>query len=242
MATAAALIIGDEILSGKIREENVFELSQTLRARGVVLARVLVVPDDVDTIGRDVRELSESFDHVFTSGGVGPTHDDVTMASIARAFGVLVTREPVLERLIRDYYGDDVSDELLMLADVPEGSEMITAGGSAWPATRFRNVWILPGVPQAFRMKLPIIREALAGDVPFVSRSVFLKIDEAKLKQLLDEMVAAHPDVSIGSYPRWHDPRYETKVTFDAQDPDAVARALEAFQAKLPDGEPQWTE
>ena len=242
MQTAAALIIGNEILGGKIQETNVYALARLLRGLGVELARVLVVPDDVSTIAKEVLALSHGFDHIFTSGGVGPTHDDVTMAAIASAFGVDVVREPRLERLLRDHYGPAVTDNHLLLANVPEGAEQLYIDRSAWPLTVFRNVWILPGVPEIFQMKLDIVAEHLKGDVPFVSRAVFTKLDEARLKPILDSTVAEHANVDIGSYPRWQDPTYETKVTFDGKERDAVERAFEDFQRKLPDGEPQWTE
>ena len=242
MQTAAALIIGNEILGGKIQETNVYALARLLRGLGVELARVLVVPDDVSTIAEELLALSERFDHIFTSGGVGPTHDDVTMAAIARAFGVNVVREPRLEKFLRNHYGQTITENHLLLANVPEGAEQLYIDGSRWPLTVFRNVWILLGVPEVFQMKLDIIAEHLKGDVPFVSRAVFTKLDEARLKPILDSTVAEHPNVDIGSYPRWQDPTYETKVTFDGKDRDAVERAFEDFQRKLPDGEPQWTE
>ena len=242
LRTAAALIIGNEILCGKIREANVYELAQVLRVRGVELARVVVIPDELDTIVREVRNLSEEFDHVFTSGGVGPTHDDLTIAGIAEAFGVPVVRDPEMERLLRDHYGDAVTENHLLLANVPKGVKKLYIDRSPWPLTVLENVWILPGVPEIFRLKLAIVREHLDGGAAFVTRAVFTKLDEAQLKPLLDETVARHPDVDIGSYPRWQDPRYETKVTFDSQDPAAVERAFEDFQKLLPGDEPQWTE
>lgn len=240
--TAAALIIGNEILGGKIKEANVFELARLLRRCGVTLARVVVIPDDIATIAHDVRELSRRFDHVFTSGGVGPTHDDVTMAAIASAFDVGVVREPRMEKLLREHYGSAITENHLLLANVPDGAEQLYLDRSPWPLTVFENVWILPGIPEVFEMKLDIVAAHLKGDAPFVSRAVFTKLDEAMLKPILDATVAAHPGVDIGSYPRWQDPTYETKVTFDGQDEDAVDGACQDFLSKLPDGEPQWTE
>ena len=242
MQTAAALIIGNEILGGKIKESNVFELAVVLRRLGIELARVLVVPDDIETIATELSDLSERFDHVFTSGGVGPTHDDVTMAAIARAFAVDVVREPRMEKLLREHYGAGITENHLLLANVPDGAEQYYIDRSPWPLTVYRNVWILPGIPEVFQMKLDIVAEHLKGDDPFVSRAVFTKLDEAMLKPILDETVAGHPGVDMGSYPRWQDPTYETKVTFDGQNESAVERALEDFLKKLPDGEPQWTE
>ncbi len=242
MQTAAALIIGNEILGGKIQEANVFELAHVLRRRGVDLARVLIIPDAPSVIAADVVSLSKDFDHVFTSGGVGPTHDDVTMASIANAFGVEIVREPRLEKLLRHHYGEALNENHLLLANVPAGARQHYIDQSPWPLTIFRNIWILPGVPEIFRMKLEIVEAHLEGHAPFVSRAVFTKLDEAELKPMLDTIVARHPNVDVGSYPRWKDPKYETKITFDGKDADAVERAFEDFHGQLPDGEPQWTE
>jgi molybdenum cofactor synthesis domain-containing protein len=239
---AAALVVGNEILSGKIREANVYELARTLRSLGVVLDRVVVVPDDVEIIATEVRDLAATHDYVFTSGGVGPTHDDLTMAGVARAFGVPVVRDPDLETLLRRHYGKRVHENHLALANVPEGARQIHTGDSPWPLTAMDNVFILPGVPEVFRMKLEILREHLKGTRPFVSLAVYTKMDEALLKPLLDRIVAQNPLVEVGSYPRWDDPKYETKLTFDGQDEPAVRRAVEEFLELLPDGEPQWTD
>jgi molybdopterin-biosynthesis enzyme MoeA-like protein len=164
------------------------------------------------------------------------------MAAIASAFDVSVVREPRMEKLLRKHYGRATTENHLLLANIPDGAEQLYSDRSPWPLTVFKNVWILPGVPEIFQMKLTIVAEHLKGDAPFVSRAVFTKLDEAMLKPLLDSTVSEHPGVDIGSYPRWQDPSYETKVTFDGKDRDAVERAFEDFQKKLPDGEPQWTE
>jgi molybdenum cofactor synthesis domain-containing protein len=241
--TAAVLVVGNEILSGKVREANVYELARVLRSLGVVLARVVVVPDELEVIARETTELARTHDYVFTSGGVGPTHDDVTIAGVARAFGVPVVRAPELEALLRRHYGEGIHENHLLLANVPRGARMIYAAGSPWPLTAVENVFLLPGIPEVFQMKLEIVREHLAAkSLPFVSRAVYVKMDEARLKPLLDDVVARHPGVALGSYPRWNDPAYETKVTLDGQDENAVVRALEDFLELLPDGEPQWTE
>jgi molybdopterin-biosynthesis enzyme MoeA-like protein len=104
------------------------------------------------------------------------------------------------------------------------------------------NVWILPGIPEVFRMKLPIVREHLEGDTPFVSRAVFTKMDEPDLKELMDRIVKAHPNVDVGSYPSWSSDKYRTKITFDGKERDAVEQALQNLLKLLPDSEPQWTE
>ncbi len=240
--TAAAIVVGNEILSGKVREANVYELARVLRPAGVLLSRVVVVPDEIEIIAREVSASRAKFDYVFTSGGVGVTHDDVTIAAVARAFGVPVVRDPGLEALIRRHYGEKVHKNHLALANVPEGGRNLVAEGYPWPLLAIENVYVLPGIPEIFQRKLAILRAHLVTAPPFVSRAAYTRMDEALLKPLLDQVVARHPDVEVGSYPRWNHPAYETKLTFDGRDRDAVDRALENFLRLLPPGEPQWIE
>lgn len=235
--TAAALVIGNELLSGKIQESNLIELARMLRALGVRLIRAVFVPDDIDVIARAVRELSASADVLFTSGGVGPTHDDVTVEAVARAFDVRAVIEPTLAALLREVYGERCSEAHLRMALVPEGAELVSSADVRWPTPLMKNVYVLPGVPEIFRMRLDAVRQHLQGPRPFVSRAVFLNLDEPELTPTLNQVVAAHPDVEIGSYPKWFDPKYKTKITFDGADADAVARALAAFVAQFEAGE-----
>jgi molybdenum cofactor synthesis domain-containing protein len=237
--SAAALVVGNELLSGKVQDENVVALARTLRALGITLRRVVMVLDDVDTIVEEVRRLSSEHDVVFTSGGVGPTHDDLTVEAVARAFGRRVVQNPTMEAMLRAHYRERCTDGHLRMALVPEGADLAVSKEVTWPTIIVQNVWLLPGVPEIFRMKLGVVRERLAGGVPFVSRAVFTMMDEGHLKPLLDAVVAAHPDVEIGSYPRWADPSYRTKLTFDGRHADSVAAAVDAFVKLLPAGEPQ---
>jgi molybdenum cofactor synthesis domain-containing protein len=243
--TAAALVIGDEILSGKVEEANVGALSRMLRSLGVMLRRVVVVLDDIDTIAREVRELSRTHDWLFTSGGVGPTHDDVTIEAVARAFGVRVVSSPQMEALLRAHYRERCTEGHLRMALVPEGASLEVSDEITWPTIRLGNTWLLPGIPEVFRMKLPVVAGLLARSargMPFVSHAVYVKMDEGELKPLLDRIVAEFPDVSVGSYPKWLDPMYKTKLTFDATDGERVRAAQGAFVALLPGGEPQRVE
>ena len=128
------------------------------------------------------------------------------------------------------------------MALAPEGAILETTREMRWPTVRMHNTWVMPGIPEAFRMKLPVIVERLGGAAPYISRSVFTKMDEADLKPLLDATVNEFPDVLIGSYPKWNDPTYKTKLTFDGRDSGRVDSAMRAFVARLPEGEPQRTE
>ena len=240
--TAAALVIGNEILSGKVQEANVTVLARMLRSLGVLLRRVVVVLDDAETIACEVRELSRAHDWLFTSGGIGPTHDDVTIEGVARAFGVRVVSSPEMESMLRAHYKERFTDGHLRMALVPEGALLEVTAEITWPTIRLGNTWLLPGIPEVFRMKLPVVVARLAGSRAFVSRAVYVKMEEGELKPLLDRIVAAFPDVSVGSYPKWLDASYKTKLTFDGRDVDRVVAARESFTALLPPGEPQKTE
>jgi molybdenum cofactor synthesis domain-containing protein len=229
--TAAALVVGNEILSGKVADANVFELAKLLRAIGIRLERVVMVADELELLAEEVRSLAARFDVVFTSGGVGPTHDDVTIAAVARAFRLEIVESPELAGLLRNVYGERITDAHLLMARVPQGSELRSAPEVEWPTPVTNNVWMLPGIPDLFRLKLLTVRAWLRGPVPFVSRSLFLRLEEPLLKPLLDAVVARHPAVEIGSYPKWFDPSYRTLVTFDANDADAARAALDDLQA-----------
>ena len=216
-------------------------LARTLRTLGVLLKRVVVVMDDIDTIVREVRELSKTHDWLFTSGGVGPTHDDVTVEAVARAFDVRVVSSIEMETMLRAHYKERCTPGHLRMALVPEGAALEVTTEVAWPTIRLGNTWLLPGIPEVFRMKLPVVVAHLAqkADRAFVSHAAYVKMDEGELKPLLDRIVASFPDVAVGSYPKWLDPAYKTKLTFDGRDEARVLAARDAFVATLPVGEPQ---
>jgi len=240
--TAAALIIGNEILSGKIEEKNLAELARLLRDLGIRLARVVMIPDDVELIAKEVADLSGAHDWLFTSGGVGPTHDDVTVEAAALAFDTKVVSHPDLEAMIRGYYGDKCTPGHLRMALMPESASLESSPEVPWPTIRVKNTFVLPGIPEAFRIKLPVVMSRITAKTPYFSRAVYTKMDEGDLKPLLDRVVADFRDIDVGSYPKWRDPTYKTKLTFDGRDEARVRAACDAFVATLPEGEPQKVE
>lgn len=223
-ATAAILVIGDEILSGKTEEQNARFLIGELRDLGVALRRILTIPDDVEEVAAAVRELSERHSYVFTSGGVGPTHDDVTIIGVAQAFHVPIIRHPELEARLRAYFGDDLNEARLRMADVPEGAELIHAEELKWPVPAVRNVYVLPGVPDLFRRKFLAIRERFRV-APFYTRAVYTHEDEFDIAGGLQAVAASHPLVAIGSYPNFATPEYRVKLTLESKDRDALDAA-----------------
>jgi len=238
VSTAAAVIVGNEILSGKVADANLAELARTLRGLGILLARAVVVAADLDEIAAEIRAARARFAVVFTSGGVGPTHDDVTIAAAAAAFSVEVTVSEAMTRLLRDHFRERFREEHLRMARVPAGAWLARSPGVVWPTVVMQDVWLLPGVPEVFRAKLEVVRAWLRGPGPFCSRSVYLATEEAELVATLDAVAAAHPDVQIGSYPRWVPTDHRTRVTFDGRKMAAVEAAYADLLARLPAGEP----
>lgn len=232
MTTAGIVIIGDEILTGKFADENAAFLIGELRALGVELRRIIVIPDVLDEIAATVPDFARRFDHVFTSGGVGPTHDDVTMAGIAQGFATRVVREPVLEERVRAYWGAKLAAPNLRLADVPEGAELVYGKDQVWPVVAYQNVYILPGVPALFRRKFLDIRERFRTQAMTVAR-LYLDAEEGQIAGDLDAVVAAFPEVRIGSYPRFAERDFKVLITFEGHAPDDVGGALAMLRDRL---------
>jgi len=230
--TAAILVIGDEILSGKTEDRNARLLIGELRDLGVALRRIETIPDDVEEVAASVRELSSRFDHVFTSGGVGPTHDDVTLAGVARAFDVPLIRHPNLEARLKTFFGSDADESRLRMADVPEGAELLVTEEARWPMLRVRNVFILPGVPELFRKKFMAIRERFRV-APFFTRAFYTLQEEFDIAGGLRAVADAHPQVAIGSYPSFSSPDYRVKVTLESKDGVALESAAKDLIAIL---------
>lgn len=226
---AAFLVIGNEILSGKIADTNTRCLARLLRTKGVDLRRVVTIPDEVEAIAAETAALSGGHDLVFTSGGVGATHDDVTMEGVARAFGVPVIHHPrFLAALAARGLGSSHRD----LARAPQGSELRGGGfgGSGpWPVVVMRNVWILPGLPRAFEHKMELLGDCLPEGPAFHADAEFVAGPEERLIPVLDRIVAAYPEVQIGSYPGPEG----TRITFDGDDAGSVQRAASDFRAAL---------
>jgi molybdenum cofactor synthesis domain-containing protein len=232
MPTAGIVVIGDEILSGKFVEENAAFLIGELRSLGVELRRITVVPDDLDDIAATVVECARRFDHVFTSGGVGPTHDDVTMAAIARGFGTTVTRHPDLESRVRGYWKEQLADANLRLADVPTGAHLVYGKDQIWPVIAYQNVYIMPGVPSLFRRKFIDIRDQFRA-VPVTAARLYVDLEEGELAPHLDAVVAAHPSVKVGSYPRFSETDFKVLVTLEGPDGVDVLAAFTALAERV---------
>ena len=197
-----------------------------LRSLGVAVRRIEVVPDEIDEIAAATVFMSSHYDHVFTSGGVGPTHDDVTMAAVAKAFGVRVVRSPELEAKIRNTMGPNLHECNFRMADIPEGARLLYGPeGDRWPVVSVRNVYTFPGVPEIFRIKFDMIRERFRAD-PIYGRAIYSREGEAVIVPIMNATVAACPEVIIGSYPRLNANDHKVKITIDGRDATQVERAF----------------
>jgi molybdenum cofactor synthesis domain-containing protein len=234
MTTAAGLIIGDELLSGKIRDSNGPVLIEFLRDLGVTLDRMVYIGDELAAIASEVEACSRDHDAVITSGGVGPTHDDVTMAGIAAAFGVDVVRHPELEAMIRAWWGERFTEAALRMAEMPDGSRLLYSGDGLIPLVVFRNVYILPGIPRLFQAKLGALRGELEGR-PLTVRSVYLRSDESQIAALLGQAAEEFRSVKIGSYPRTENEDHRVWITVEADDLATVRAAVTRLLELLPD-------
>ena len=230
---AAFLVIGNEILTGKVVEENVPFLARELFGMGITLARIVVCADDEAVIAADVRALRSTHDIVFTSGGVGPTHDDVTIPAVARSFDRPLVRDPVLEGRIREHFGVRTTEGHLRMAEMPEGGELVASEKISWPVLRVENVWVLPGVPSIFRLKFELLRDRLVRGVPFQTRAIFTMCDEGEIAALLEDVERRFAGVTIGSYPRLGDRDYTVKITVDGREAAQVDAAVDALLAAL---------
>jgi molybdenum cofactor synthesis domain-containing protein len=233
--TAALAVIGDEILSGRTQDKNVAQVATWLNDQGIRLAEVRIVPDDEEKIADAVNALRGAHDYLFTTGGIGPTHDDITVDSIAAAFGVPVVVHPKARRILEDYYATrgGVTEARLRMARVPEGAELIANETSGAPGIRIGNVFILAGVPHIAANMLEALTGTLQGGSPVKSVTVGALVAESEVADLLRQIQADHSGVAIGSYPTVKDGRYGANFVMRSQDGDRARRCADLLAERL---------
>ena len=236
--TAALAVIGDEILSGRTQDKNVAQLALWLNDHGIRLSEVRIIPDDIVKIGETVNELRAKHDYLFTTGGIGPTHDDITVDAIAAAFGVPVIVHPEARKILEDYYRDRpgaLTESRLRMARTPQGAELLANPSSGAPGVRLGNVFILAGVPHIAASMLAALTGKLEGGRPVVSVTVGARAPESDVADLLRETEEAHPGVAIGSYPFFKDGRYGANFVIRSEDGDLARTTGEELSHKLRD-------
>ncbi len=221
-------IIGNEILSGKYADENTPWLARRLRELGADLLRVAVVPDTLGDIAAEVAAQAARYDVVLTTGGVGPTHDDITFAGVAQAFAVPLHHHPELVAVLRTRMGDACNAAALRMAEVPEGSTLWWDGGVRFPTVVCRNVAIFPGVPSLLRLKFDKVAHRFAG-TPYGLVRLRTEATESAIAERLTAAQDRHPTVTIGSYPRLDEVPVHVVLTLESRD----AAALEACAEEL---------
>jgi molybdenum cofactor synthesis domain-containing protein len=243
---AALVIIGNEVLSGRTQDANVQYIALGLNGVGVRLKEVRVIPDEEATIVRTVNELRAAFDYVFTTGGIGPTHDDITSESIAKAFGVPLLRDPrAVERLLRQIAPENLNEARLRMANIPEGADLVDNPVSHAPGFKIGNVYVMAGVPRIMQAMFDGIRRELVGGAKVLSKSIVIYIAEGTIAAPLGEIQGRYQDVEIGSYPFARQGRFGTAIVLRGTDPGRIEAAgreviqmVQSFDAEIEDEGP----
>jgi molybdenum cofactor synthesis domain-containing protein len=234
--TAALLVIGDEILSGRTQDRNVSQVALWLNEQGIRLLEVRIIPDDIPRIADGVNELRHGYDYLFTTGGIGPTHDDITVDAIAQAFGQSVIVHPDARKILEDYYRNrpgGLTDARLRMARVPEEAELIPNPRSGAPGIRIGNVYLLAGVPDIAASMLDGLAGKLEGGRPIISVTVGARVAESDVADLLRETEVAHPGVVIGSYPFFREGRHGANFVIRSEDAELARRTGNALCVEL---------
>ena len=232
--TAAMLVIGDEILSGRTRDANMHHLARKLTEHGIDLREVRIVPDDREAIVAALNALRTAHDTVFTSGGIGPTHDDITADSVAAAFGVGIdVRQDAVDILSTNYPqgAAALNPARLRMARIPDGATLIDNPVSKAPGFTLGNVHVMAGVPAVFEAMVDSVLPGLSGGAPLLSESVRIDLPEGDVAVPLGQIAADYPEVSIGSYPFQREGRFGTNIVLRCQDRERLDAATNAVRA-----------
>lgn len=238
--TAAILVIGDEILSGRTREGNAHYLSQVLNSIGIDLREIRIVADDEDQIVAAIRALDKSlsgaWDMLFTSGGIGPTHDDITADAVAKAFDTGISINPEARRMLEERWGRrgvPVTENRMRMARIPHGARLIVNPASAAPGFSIGNTHVMAGVPEVFRAMVESLRPGLATGRPTVSEALEVLRPESDVAEPLRQVAQDYPDLSLGSYPFVRGDRYGTNLVIRGLDGDRVTEAMTHLRERL---------
>ena len=229
--TAGLLIIGDEILSGRIQDRNVAPIATWLNLQGIRLAEVRVVPDARDRIVAAVNALRAENDYLFTTGGIGPTHDDITVDAIAEATGVGVEIHPKARAVLEAYYAGrgGLTEARLRMARVPAGAELIENGMSGAPGIRCGDIFLLAGVPHIAALMLEALSGTLEGGRPLLSRTIGCWVQESEVAELLGAIERAHDGCQIGSYPFFREGKVGANFVIRSTDPQALKSCVDGL-------------
>jgi molybdenum cofactor synthesis domain-containing protein len=230
---AALIIIGNEILSGRTQDKNLNYLAKWLNQQGIRLHQVRVVPDETPEIVEAVNAARAKYDYVFTTGGIGPTHDDITVDAISAAFGVETIMHPEAEAILRAHYAERITDARLRMARVPDGANLILNAVSAAPGIRLENVIIMAGIPSVMQGMLASLSGQLEGGKPVISETTSAYVAESQVADLLSQIETDYSGVLVGSYPVWRGNRVGANFVVSGTEPDMVSAASKAIRDGL---------
>jgi len=233
--TAALVIIGDEILSGRTHDKNIAQVAGWLTVQGIRLSEVRVVPDQEDRIVEAINTLRTAHDYLFTTGGIGPTHDDITVDAVAKALRLPVVVHPEARRILEDYYSTrgGITEARLRMARVPEGAELIPNRMSGAPGIRIGNVFLMAGVPHIAAQMLDALTGQLQGGAPLLSETIGCWVAESEVADLLREVEKGHPECQIGSYPFFREGRTGANFVIRSTDADALRSCADTLSEAL---------
>lgn len=234
VVTAAILVIGDEILSGRTKDKNIGYIAEYMTNIGIDLREVRIVPDVAEEIVAAVNALRARYTYVFTTGGIGPTHDDITADAIAAAFGVGIDHDPrAIAMLAERFPPDQLNEARLRMARIPAGAELIANSVSKAPGFILGNVHVMAGVPSIMQAMLDVVAPTLRTGVRMLSETVRAGLREGDIGTELARVQQAHPEVAIGSYPFFSDTGPDTNVVVRSRDPERLAAAVADVEAML---------
>jgi molybdenum cofactor synthesis domain-containing protein len=233
--TAALVVIGDEILSGRTHDRNIAQVASWLQVQGIRLAEVRVVPDVEARIVEAVNALRPVHDYLFTTGGIGPTHDDITVDAVARALGVEVVIHPEARTLLESYYATrgGLNEARLRMARVPEGAALIPNAMSGAPGIRIENVYLMAGVPHIAAQMLDALTGTLEGGARLLSESIGCWVAESEVAEILREVERAHANCAIGSYPFFREGRVGANFVIRSTDAEDLASCVDTLSEAL---------
>ncbi len=232
--TASFIIIGNEILSGRTIDQNLNFIAKELVELGIDLVESKIIRDNTEEIIKAVQYAKENFDYVFTSGGIGPTHDDITAEAIAQAFGVKLYRNPIIEDLLRNYPPKDkINEARLKMADIPEGSSLLNNPVTLAAGFKKENVFVFAGVPKIMQAMFQESKKHLEKGEPILSEHISVYAKEEEIAKILSEIQNGYPDLEIGSYPYIKDSKSATALVFRDRNIDKINQALKKLKAKL---------
>jgi molybdenum cofactor synthesis domain-containing protein len=234
--TAAILVIGDEILSGRTKDKNIGYIAEYLTNIGIDLREVRVVPDLMDEIVSALNALRSRYTYVFTTGGIGPTHDDITADAVACAFGVKIDHDPRAVAMLSERFSkDELNEARLRMARIPAGADLIANSVSKAPGFKLGNVMVMAGVPSIMQAMLDAVAPTLKTGIKILSETVLANRREGDIGTALGELAKGHPDVQIGSYPFFSDLGPNTNIVLRARDAEKLAAAVAAVTGMLAD-------